>query len=100
METSLTSMRMWAHGPWPCSVGLGSGVTVSSGVGRRCGSDPMLLWLWCRPAAAALTGPLTWELSYAMGAALKKKIMPVLLYALIHEPKMLCYVALPVFKFG
>ena len=23
------------------------------GVGHRCGSDPPLLWLWCRPAAAA-----------------------------------------------
>ena len=25
------------------------------------GSDPSLLWLWCRPAAAALIGPLAWE---------------------------------------
>ena len=24
------------------------------GVGHRCGSDPVLLWLWCRPAATAL----------------------------------------------
>ena len=29
-------------------------VAVSCGVGCRCGSDPALLWLWCRPAAAAL----------------------------------------------
>ena len=29
--------------------------------------------LWCRPAAAALIQPLTWELPYAAGAALKKK---------------------------
>ena len=28
-------------------------VTVSCGVVRRHGSDPALLWLWCRPAAAA-----------------------------------------------
>ena len=27
---------------------------MSYSVGRRCGSDPVLLWLWCRPAAAAL----------------------------------------------
>ena len=34
--------------------------------------DPTLLWLWCRPEAAALIGPLTWEPPSAMGAALKK----------------------------
>ena len=33
----------------------------------------MLLWLWCRPAAVALTGPLAWEPPYAMGVALKRK---------------------------
>ena len=33
----------------------------------------MLLWLWCRPAAAALTEPLAWELPYATGGALKEK---------------------------
>ena len=33
----------------------------------------MLLWLWSRPAAAALTGPLAWEPPYAVGAALKRK---------------------------
>ena len=30
------------------------GVATSCGVGRRRGSDPVLLWLWCRPEAAAL----------------------------------------------
>ena len=34
----------------------------------------MSLWLWCRPAAAALIWPLAWELPYATGAALKNKI--------------------------
>ena len=34
--------------------------------------DWALLWLWCRPAAAALTRPLAWELPYAEGVALKK----------------------------
>ena len=43
------------------------------GVGRRHGSDPALLWLWCRPAVAAPVQPLAWELPYAAGAALKKK---------------------------
>ena len=33
--------------------------------------DPALLWLWCRPAAIALIQPLTWELLYASGVALK-----------------------------
>ena len=35
--------------------------------------DLMLLWLWCKPAAAAPIRPLAWELSYAAGEALKKK---------------------------
>ena len=39
----------------------------------QCVKDPELLWLWHRPAAAALIRPLTWELLYAKGAALKKK---------------------------
>ena len=30
--------------------------------------DPVLLWLWCRPAAAAPIWPLAWELPYAAGA--------------------------------
>ena len=46
---------------------------VSCGVGFRRGSDPMLLWLWCTPAATAPIRPLTWELSYAAGAVLKSQ---------------------------
>ena len=34
--------------------------------------DPAWLWLWCRLAASAPTGPLAWKPPYAMGAALKK----------------------------
>ena len=34
--------------------------------------DPALLWLWCQPAAAALIGPLAWELPYASPLALKR----------------------------
>ena len=41
-------------------------------MGRRCGSDPTLLWLWRRPAATALIRPLAWEPPYAAGAALEK----------------------------
>ena len=46
---------------------------MSCGVGHRRGSDPAWLWLWCRPAAAALIEPLSWEPPCATGAALKKK---------------------------
>ena len=45
---------------------------MSFGVGRRCGSDPLLLWLWHRPVATALIRPLAWEAPYAAGAALKR----------------------------
>ena len=45
---------------------------MSWGVGCRLGSDPALLWLWCRLAAAALIRPLGWEPPYAAGAALEK----------------------------
>ena len=46
---------------------------MSRGVGRsRRGSELALLWLWCRPAATAPIGPLAWEPTYAVGAALKR----------------------------
>ena len=35
--------------------------------------DLALPWLWLRPAAAPLIGPLAWELPCAAGAALKRK---------------------------
>ena len=50
----------------------GSGIAVSCGVGRRCGSDPVLLWLWHGPVATAPIRPLAWEPPYAEGAALKQ----------------------------
>ena len=34
--------------------------------------DPVLLWLWCRPAAIAPIRPLAWEPPYAAGAAQEK----------------------------
>ena len=42
---------------------------MSCGVGCRCGLDPLLLWLWRRPVAIALTRPQAWEPLYAAGAA-------------------------------
>ena len=49
---------------------------MSCGVGRRCGWDLALLWLWCRPVATALIGPLAWEPPYATGVALEKAKKP------------------------
>ena len=45
----------------------------SSGVVRRRGSDPALLWLWLWQAATALIQPLAWESPYATGAALRRQ---------------------------
>ena len=44
---------------------------MSCGVGRRCSLDPELPWLWYRPAATALIGPLVWEPPYAVSETLK-----------------------------
>jgi len=49
---------------------------VSCGVGYSRGSDPTLLWLWCRPAATAPIRPLAWEPPYAAGVALEKEKRP------------------------
>ena len=48
-------------------------LALSCGVGHRRGSDLESLWLWCKPAAAALLRPLAWESPYTVGTALKKK---------------------------
>ena len=45
---------------------------MSCGVGRRSGSDPAWLWLWCRPAAVAPIQPTAWEPPLK-----KKKTLPV-----------------------
>ena len=37
------------------------------GVGHGCGSDPTLLWLWCRSLATALIRPVAWDPPYAVG---------------------------------
>ena len=46
---------------------------MSCGVGHTCSSDPTLQWLWCRPASAAPSQPLAWELPYVVGIALKSQ---------------------------
>ena len=47
---------------------------MNCGVGHRHGSDPAYLWLWYRPAAVTLIGPLAWETPCVSGASLKKKV--------------------------
>ena len=42
---------------------------MSCGIDGRRGSDPALLWLWCRPVASAPIQPLAWEPSHAVAAA-------------------------------
>ena len=49
---------------------------MSCGVGCRHDSDPVILWLWCRPKATALIGLLPWKLPYATGAGLKRQKDP------------------------
>ena len=46
---------------------------MSCGIGRRHGSDLVLLCLWCRPAAIAPIRPLAREPLYATDTALKRK---------------------------
>ena len=60
---------------WGPSVAMGWGPSVAMccGIGHRQCSDPALLWLCCRPAAAALIRPLGWGLPYAARAGLKRK---------------------------
>ena len=46
---------------------------MNCGVGHRCSSDLVWLWLWCRPVATAPIRPLAWEPPYAVGVALKRQ---------------------------
>ena len=53
LRTRLVSLRMPVRSLASLS-GLRIWVATSYSVGSRCVSDPELLWLWCRLAAAAL----------------------------------------------
>ena len=46
---------------------------MGCGVGRRCGSDLVLLWLQRRSVAIAPIRPRAWEPPDAMSAALKRR---------------------------
>ena len=72
-DTNLTRVPEDGFNPWPRSVYQGSGVAVSCGVDGRCGSDPTLLWLWGRLAAAGLIQPPSLRTSTCRGAALLKR---------------------------
>ena len=67
LRTQLVSMRTWAQ-----SLALFWGLRIWCGH-ELWGRSQMQLWLWCKPAAVALIGPLAWELPYALGVALKEK---------------------------
>ena len=57
---------------------------ASSGVGRRRGLDPALLWLWHRLAAVAPIRPLAFEPPYAAGVALKRQNKTNLYYRILR----------------
>ena len=61
---------------------------MSCGVGHRVGSDLAFPWLWCRPAAKALIGPLAWEPPCAAGAALKRKRQKKKMLSILHKSKL------------
>ena len=56
---------------------------MSCGVGRRCGLDPILLWLWHRLGATALIQPLAWEPPCASGV-LRPSLPPKRHKLLLH----------------
>ena len=64
----------WGCGfdPWPCSVGWGSGVAMSCGIGCRRGLDLVLMWLWHRPTATAPIRPPSLGTSMCHGCGHKK----------------------------
>ena len=63
-------MRMQVWPLAPLTVGQRPNIAMSCGVGCRCGSNPVLLWLWYRPAAIALS--YSSESTPSLGAILKK----------------------------
>ena len=80
--------------PWRWSVGWGSSVAESWGVGGRRGLGPTLLRLWRRLVAAAPIRPLAWELPYAMGLGgekKKKKTKACVILSIIRIVAWICF---------
>ena len=66
---------------------------MSFGVGHRHGLDLALLWLWCRAGAIAPIRPVAWEPPYAVGVALKRQKVIIIIWTgplqsllLFHTP--------------
>ena len=64
---------------------------MSCGVSSRCSLDPVLLWLWHRPAAAALFQRLAWEHPHAADVALD-------LTFISERPLLLCHDGISLYK--
>ena len=61
-------MAQWVKNPTSICEDLGS----IPGLGQWV-KDTVLLWLWCRLAAATPIGTLAWEPPYETGVALKRQ---------------------------
>ena len=59
LQTQLVSMRMRV---WTLALLSGLRMLSCAVVNHRCGSDPVLQWLWHRPVATALIQPLAREI--------------------------------------
>ena len=74
VETNLTGIHEVASQPLASLSGLRDLVMgVSCGVVCRLRLELVLLWLWHRPTATVLIGPLAWELPCTVDTALKRK---------------------------
>ena len=68
-----------------------SDIATSRGVSHICDSDLAMLWLWYRPAPAAVIWPIAWELPCATGVALKNlRIIPCVGASLCRRLKIQC----------
>ena len=89
LQTQLVSMRMLVR-----FLALLSRLRIwcccELGVGCRRSLDPVLLWLWYRPAAVAPVRPLAWELPYAEGGLKTKKKRVLALY-IFYDSLFLCF---------